>query len=319
MPANYVGDPTTATTTLSLMTAGDRRTAQIFRVPLERLLDNDAALRRDVWEAGDDIADGATISIPTAGHAFNLITSTTAITAFSFTGSPEGRSVLVRFDTARTLTHNASTLIIPGGANITTAQGDVMQITRTTTGVRVDWYTRAAVVPGASASDTVEGVLELATQAETNALSDTTRAVVPGRLPLTGDAQQGLIEIATQAEQETGTDTTRAVTPGRQHFHPSAAKFWAHVSVSAGVPTLEASYNVSGIVDSATGELTVNIGTDFSGAHWACMCTVESVATALVSRVTTRNAQSVTVVCVNMASAQVDPSRWNVMGFGDHS
>lgn len=47
MSSSYVGNPAKATETLTLLTGGDRPTAQLFRVPLERLLDNDA-LRRQV-------------------------------------------------------------------------------------------------------------------------------------------------------------------------------------------------------------------------------------------------------------------------------
>jgi hypothetical protein len=43
MASNYTGNPATAATTLSLMTGSDPKTAQSVRVPLERLLDNDAA------------------------------------------------------------------------------------------------------------------------------------------------------------------------------------------------------------------------------------------------------------------------------------
>lgn len=43
MASDYTGNAANATDTLSLMTGGDRPTAQVFRVPLERLLDNDAA------------------------------------------------------------------------------------------------------------------------------------------------------------------------------------------------------------------------------------------------------------------------------------
>ena len=77
-----------------------------------------------LWEAGSDISDGATITIGEGGY-FNLITSTTAITAFTVTTDKAGRTFRVRFDTARTLTHNGTSLIIPGAANITTAQGDI--------------------------------------------------------------------------------------------------------------------------------------------------------------------------------------------------
>ena len=39
------------------------------------------------------------------------------------------------------------------------------------------------------------------------------------------------------------------VTPGRQHFHPSAAKAWAKISVSGGTPNLDAGYNIASISD----------------------------------------------------------------------
>lgn len=100
-----------------------------------------------LWEAGSDVSDGAAITIGEGGY-FNLITSTTAITSFSITTDKAGRTFRVRFDTARTLTHNATSLIIPGGANITTAQGDIAQIRSLGSGnVVVDWYTKASGLP----------------------------------------------------------------------------------------------------------------------------------------------------------------------------
>ena len=80
-----------------------------------------------LWGAGTDNAGGATITMGD-GSYFNLITSTTAITSFAFSQDKAGRRASIRFNTARTLTHNATSLIIPGGANITTAAGDIMGI-----------------------------------------------------------------------------------------------------------------------------------------------------------------------------------------------
>ena len=65
------------------------------------------------------------------------------------------------------------------------------------------------------ASDTQRGIIETATQAEVNALTDTERAVTPGRLPDATATQKGLVELATQAEVTALSDTERAVTPGR--------------------------------------------------------------------------------------------------------
>ncbi len=97
-----------------------------------------------MWENNStDITDGAAITIGDGG-VFNLITSTTAITSFVFTTSKAGRRVLCRFNTARTLTYNATSLIVPGAANITTAQGDICEVEDRGSGnVRVNWYTKA--------------------------------------------------------------------------------------------------------------------------------------------------------------------------------
>lgn len=56
--------------------------------------------------------------------AFQHITGTTTITDIDFDSANDGNWAWVVFDGALTLTHNATTLILPGGANITTAAGD---------------------------------------------------------------------------------------------------------------------------------------------------------------------------------------------------
>lgn len=84
---------------------------------------------------------------------------------------------------------------------------------------------------------------------------------------------------ATQAEQEGGTSTNKYVSPGVQHYHPSACKCWGKAN-GAGT-SLVVNYNVTSITDTGTGQLTVNIGTDFSGANYAAVASVERVATSL--------------------------------------
>ena len=97
-----------------------------------------------LWEAGSNVTDAAAITIGEGGY-FNLTTSTTAITSFSITTDKAGRTFRCRFNTARTLTHNATSLILPGGADITTAQGDIAQFRSLGSGnVICEWYTPAA-------------------------------------------------------------------------------------------------------------------------------------------------------------------------------
>ncbi|KRB73438.1 hypothetical protein [Noviherbaspirillum sp. Root189] len=70
---------------------------------------------------GSNIASAATVNLDTATGNLVHITGTTTITAITLASGAE-RDVV--FDGVLTLTHHATTLILPGGANITTAAGD---------------------------------------------------------------------------------------------------------------------------------------------------------------------------------------------------
>lgn len=75
-----------------------------------------------LWEQGSDVASAGTVSLGEGGYF--VITGTTTITDIDFATDKAGRPAWVKFAGALTLTHNASTLILPGGASITTAAGD---------------------------------------------------------------------------------------------------------------------------------------------------------------------------------------------------
>lgn len=75
-----------------------------------------------LWEQGSDVASAGTLSVGEGGHFH--VTGTTTITDIDPATDKAGRFFSLTFDGALTLTHNASTLILPGGANITTAAGD---------------------------------------------------------------------------------------------------------------------------------------------------------------------------------------------------
>lgn len=101
---------------------------------------------------GADIASAATVNLSTATGNLIHITGTTTITAITI---PSGAERTLVFDGALTLTHNATTLILPTGANITTVAGDSCQVRGDGSGnARVVSYQRAdgtalsAVPPG---------------------------------------------------------------------------------------------------------------------------------------------------------------------------
>ncbi|TGT76703.1 MULTISPECIES: DUF2793 domain-containing protein [unclassified Mesorhizobium] len=75
-----------------------------------------------LWEKGSDVASAGTVSLGEGG--FFHITGTTTITDIDWATAKDGRPAWVIFDGALTLTHNSTTLKLPGGANITTAAGD---------------------------------------------------------------------------------------------------------------------------------------------------------------------------------------------------
>lgn len=76
----------------------------------------------NLWKKGSDVASASTVTFGNGGYYH--ITGTTTITALAFTNDLAGRSVTVEFDASLLLTHNASSLILPGGQSITTAAGD---------------------------------------------------------------------------------------------------------------------------------------------------------------------------------------------------
>lgn len=93
-----------------------------------------AALSTKVTKAGDTmsgalnaapqvtIASAGTVAIGAAAANSIVISGVTTITAFD--SIPAGALRRVRFTGALTLTHNVTTLILPGAANITTTAGD---------------------------------------------------------------------------------------------------------------------------------------------------------------------------------------------------
>ena len=72
---------------------------------------------------GTNIASAATTNLANATGNFVDITGTTTITGLGTVAA--GQLFFLRFTGALTFTHNATSLILPGAANITTANGDV--------------------------------------------------------------------------------------------------------------------------------------------------------------------------------------------------
>ena len=111
------------------------------------ILDTNAKQIRE--SKGSDVASAAALTLGTDGNYFD-ITGTTAITSIDTLAV--GTIVVLHFDDILTLTYDATDLILPGAANITTAAGDEAVFVEYATG---DWrcvvYTKAsgAAITGA--------------------------------------------------------------------------------------------------------------------------------------------------------------------------
>ena len=99
-----------------------------------------------LWEQGSDVASAAIVALDEGGYF--AITGTTTITDIDFATDKAGRKAWVRFAGILTLTHNATTLILPTGASIVTAAGDTACfVSEGADAVRCVAYSRASGAP----------------------------------------------------------------------------------------------------------------------------------------------------------------------------
>jgi hypothetical protein len=105
-----------------------------------------ATIRTDLANKGSDIASATTTNVGAVSGLMNDITGTTTVTGLGTVAA--GVWKILKFEGALTLTHNASSLILPGGENVTTADGDTAIFFSEGSG---NWrcisYFRAAVSP----------------------------------------------------------------------------------------------------------------------------------------------------------------------------
>ena len=128
-----------------------------------------------------DVASASTIDLDAVRGDLIDVTGTTTITAITLA---EGQERTVRFTGILTLTDGAS-LVLPSGANITTAAGDF------------------AIFRGYSS-----GVVRCVNYAPISGLP-----VVEPTIPPSSETVSGIAEIATDAEVASGVDDLRIVTP----------------------------------------------------------------------------------------------------------
>lgn len=240
-----------------------------------------------IWQRGTDIASASTISLPASGGGVFNITGTTGITAIS--SAQGGRRVLFRFAGALTITHNGTSLILPGAANITTVAGDIA---------------------------------EFVNEAAADASGSNWRCVSYERS--SGSPLNFTDFTATQAQIETGTSTSVFSSVGNMKYHDGVAKAWTTGLYDAGAPDSPGndSYNVSSVGDTGTGIMTVNFTTSFSSANYvqAGMCQRNATNSALWPAMhlsTDPTASACAVAFVSDGATNTDPDYYSAIFHGD--
>jgi len=88
----------------------------------DNLREIQASVVRNLSNKGADIASASTTDLGAVEGLMHDITGTTTITSFGTVRA--GIWKVIKFEGVLTLTHNGTSLILPGAANITTANGD---------------------------------------------------------------------------------------------------------------------------------------------------------------------------------------------------
>lgn len=180
------------------------------------------AIIRSTNAKGADIASASTTDIGAATGEFVDITGTATITALGTVAAGIVRTV--RFTGALTLTHNATSLILPGSANITTANGDVAQFRSLGSG---NWkctnYIPQAGYP-LKTGFTVTGAINEAQGADISSAATVNLTTATGNyVHITGTTTITAITLAQGAERTVVFDGALTLTNGASLLLPGSA------------------------------------------------------------------------------------------------
>lgn len=124
-----------------------------------------ATVRQYLASQGTNMASATTVDLSTADGSYVKISGSTTITGFGTEGA--GISYLLEFISTPIITHNGTSLILPGAANITAAAGDLMLVVSEGSGNwRCAFYQPATSTP-VEKLPTTKGDLLAATAAQT--------------------------------------------------------------------------------------------------------------------------------------------------------
>lgn len=204
--------------------------------------------------ASDTIASATTCDLGSKAAVNLTISGTTTITGLGTVKA--GTSKTVTFSGALTLTHNGTSLILPGAANITTVAGDTAEFTSLGSGNwKCRWFNRAASAPfGLLDEDDFasDSVVNAPSQKSTKAYVGAATKGIPGLTIAEGDILygDGANSVANLAK---GTD-------GQFLSLTSGLPAWATLSVGIKAVTAFTSSGTWNRATGATSALVIQTG-----------------------------------------------------------
>lgn len=120
------GITTGTTTTITVPNGNDTMVTLTGTQTLTNKTLTSPTITTPIYTAEATVASATTTDLGSGASNYINVTGTTTITGLGSTATTTNPIYFVKFADALTLTHNATSLILPGGANITTAAGDVL-------------------------------------------------------------------------------------------------------------------------------------------------------------------------------------------------
>lgn len=186
-------------------------------------------VRQYLAAQGTNMASAATVDLATADGFFVTITGTTTITALGTEAA--GIHYMLLFAGALTLTHNATSLILPGGASIVTTAGDIAWAKSEGSGNwRIINYSRAIYLPGTHGAD-IASAATVNLDAATGDLVDVTGTTTITAITL-ADGRQVTVRFTGVLQLTHGASL---VLPNAQNIQTGAGDFMVFRGYAAGV------------------------------------------------------------------------------------
>lgn len=216
-------------------------------------------LNAPLYAQGADIASASTINLDTATGDYVHVTGTTAITAVTLA---QGQTRKVVFDGALTFTNGAS-LILPGGANITTAAGDsAVLVGEASSVVRCISYIKAAgtsIVSSASVpvrQTVLSGPVDSSGLAAFGGSTGSTTVTMSGTLVVTAANGFGSLGAVNLVGSGTNLAWTGLSTNGTMYLYVTVN---ADGTLTTGSGTLVPAYQFGGTYSTTSGQFTFNV------------------------------------------------------------